>query len=887
VACQLRGMAKPEHSRRAAAEPWPTVRRGGVWGTAARAVIALLGLGAGLGALGAIAVYASFSGELSRPEWRERLRSFDDMVAVGVTRFEASDHSLVGETFSERRLAVRWEEIPQKLIRAFLAVEDARFFEHEGIDLRGVARAMVVNLLAGSMREGASTITQQLAKTLVGSHKSLSRKVLEAILARRMESRYTKQQILTWYLNAIYLGHGSYGVKAAAQNYFRKPLEALTLREMATLAGLPQAPGKVNPWLDPEGSAKRTLHVLTKLEEQGWASQAETALARAEELVVHPLRDPLRDQAPAYTETVRRRGSEMFGADWQTSSGLTVTLGLDPATQRTAETTLATHLEALQARQGFRGPLGNLDAATFLTRNASHAEERLATSPVGARVLGRVDAVTRDAATLSLSPRLKATLSLADAAWAGPFTEQPLDAAGKRVRTARVSFDVKLKDLTAALAVGDVVLVEIQAPEAPKPARKAPRRKKQAEPEPAEPAAAAQAGASTPYRAVLVPIPTVEGALVTLAPDGQTVDAMAGGSDFDRSEVNRAFSLRQLGSLMKPVIYGLAYELGLAPSALLSGAPYREGRYNPTGQRAADDMTVWDGLVMSENSVSLRVHRYTLDRASPEVYRAWGTALGLSRPLEGHRSEVLGMDQTIWDALKAYGSFASSGLRVSPQMVQKAVTRDGRVVSRALHPVGVHASTHDTLLGLWDRVVTPPARMLSRSTAFLVARNMTEVVDRGTGREARKLPFDTAGKTGTLDYDVWFAGFSDRRAAVVWMGDDRRSRTLGPTERDNRVYGATGPLPAWVSFMSAVDGTPDEVKRGKPAGDMPPDVAMLSIDPETGLLAANCKTPPPPRPDGTTPPKPRSMPHRVGTGPVDSAPCPEELHDISTTEDNF
>ncbi len=877
-------MVSPTRSREDAA-PWPAVRHGGLAGTVARAVVACFGFAGCLGALGALAVYTSFAGELSQPEWRERLRSFDDMVAVGVTRFEAADHSLVGETFSERRLGVGWEELPQKLIRAFLAVEDARYFEHDGIDLRGVARAMVVNLLAGSMREGASTITQQLAKTLVGNRKSLSRKVLEAILARRMESRYTKQQILTWYLNVIYLGHGSYGVKAAAQNYFRKPLEALTLREMATIAGLPQSPGKVNPWLAPEASAKRTLHVLDKLEEQQWITATEAEAARAERLVVHPLRDPLRDQAPAYTETVRRRGAELFGDDWQASGGLTVTLGLDPATQRAAETALADHLEDLQAHQGFRGPLGNLDAETFLARNASFADERLAAGPVGARVLGRVETVSREVATLILGPRQRATLTLADASWAGPFTEQPLDAAGKRVRTARVSFDVKLKDLATALKVGDVVLVEIRAPDAAKPGRKPSRRKRGAEPEPAAPTL--PDGDKVPHRAVLVPIATVEGALVTLGPDGQAVDAMAGGYDFDRSEVNRAFSLRQLGSLMKPVIYGLAYELGLAPSALLSGAPYREGAYNPTGQRASDDMSVWDGLVMSENSVSLRVHRYTLDRATPEVYRAWGTALGLSRPLEGHRSEVLGMDQTIWDTLKAYGSFASSGLRVSPQLVQKAVTRDGRVVIRAMHPLQVHATTHDTLLGLWDRVLAPPARMLNRSTAFLIARNMMEVVDRGTAREARKLPFDTAGKTGTLDYDVWFAGFSDRRTTIVWMGDDRRARTLGPTERDNRVYGATGPLPTWVAFMGNVDRTPDEVKRGKPAGDQPPDVALLSIDPETGLLAGECKTPPPPRPDGTPPPKPRSLPHRVGTGPVDKAPCPEELHDIMETEDNF
>jgi penicillin-binding protein 1A len=874
--------------------PIPSVRRGGRAGFLARLAVALGGFGIGLGALAAMAIYTAYAGELTRPEWREKLRSFDDMVAVGVTRFEASDHSLVGETFEERRLAVAWEELPRKLILAFLAVEDARFFDHTGIDLRGVARAMVVNLMAGNLREGASTITQQLAKTLVGAQKSLTRKVLEAILARRMEDRYTKEQILTWYLNVIYLGHGSYGVKAAAQNYFRKTLDGLTLAEMAALAGLPQSPGRVNPWLNPEASRRRTHHVLDKMLEQGWISSAEADAAKREPLKVYPLREPLRDQAPWYTETVRRDGAKLLGPDWL-ARGLNVTLGLDPATQRTAELELAEELEGVQMRQGWRGALGNLPRDTFLARNAEWAPQLLATAtpgaiPVGARVLARVERVNARSADMLISNDIVATMALADASWAAPWTEQPVvagdDGRKRRDTKAKVSFDSKLKSLDLAFSVGDIVLVEVLEPPAPpkeSPPKKAPktpkppRKPKKDTKKRKGPEAVADTKDAAPRVLHVKPVALSEvgGALLSLHPDGTSVDAMVGGFDFDRSEVNRAQSLRQLGSLMKPVIYGLAYELSLPPSALLSGAPFRDGRYNPTGARVEDDMFVWDGLAESENSVSLRVLRYVLNRTDDEAYRAWGKALGLSRPLEGHMSEVLGMDQTLWDAFTAYATFASVGLKVTPRLVQKAVDRDGKVVLRQVHPLQVHTSTHDALIAVHQRAATPPTRMIRRSTAHILVRNLVDAIQRGTGREARSLGFPVAGKTGTLPYDVWFAGFSDRRTTLVWVGDDNRTRTLGPSERDNRIYGATAPLPVFVRFMRAVDTLPKGAARAVPGGEPPPDVYDVAIDPATGLLA---------HPDT---PGARVLPHRAGTAPIDYAPRAQDILNVGDIEQEF
>jgi len=233
------------------------------------------------------------------------------------------------------------------------------------------------------------------------------------------------------------------------------------------------------------------------------------------------------------------------------------------------------------------------------------------------------------------------------------------------------------------------------------------------------------------------------------------------------------------------------------------------------------------------------------------------------------------MDQLIWDAFKAYATLAHAGRTMGPDLILKATDRDGHVVRRAIHPLQVHATAHDTLIAVHERATSPPLRMIRHSTAYLVARNLTEVVRAGTATAARKIGFPAAGKTGTLPYDVWFAGFSDRRVALAWIGEDRRTRTIGPSESDNRIYGSTGPLPVWVEFMSAVDKLPKGVDRSSPAGPMPDDVEELSIDPETSLLA---------NPDT---PGARLLPHRRGTGPTTFAPRREDLNDVGNLETEF
>ncbi|MGM0575767.1 MAG: penicillin-binding protein 1A [Myxococcota bacterium] len=809
-------------------------RRGGWPGTALRALVVVGLVGALLAGAAAFGAYAWYARDLPR------LDRFDDLVSPGVTRFEAGDGQVVGEWYQQRRIQLDWDQLPRKLVLAFLAAEDARFFFHEGVDLKGIVRAMITNIRAGEIREGASTITQQLAKALVGHDKSYERKIREAILARRMEDIYTKQQILTWYLNAIYLGHGSYGVQAAAQNYFRKDVWDLDLAEVAMIGGLPQSPGRVNPAVDMPAARRRMGHVLDQMHRRGWITADEREAALSTDLEVHPIRDTLGDHVPYYTEEVRKRIVDRYGEDGEGRSwldlGLRVSMAVDPATQRVASEALGAALEDLAKRQGFPGPLGRMERDDFLARSAPYLPAGGVSE--GDRLLGRVTKAGEETATVELADGVAGTLRLKDTRWAGPYTEFPVKG-GRRITSGRVSFEPRLGAMNDALSPGDVVYVEVGGGKRDAPSLE------------------------------MVPIPLMEGAFVSYPTAGGGLDALVGGWDFDRSQVNRAFSVRQTGSTMKPIVYSKAYDLGLPPSALFSGAPFREGDYNPTGKRTKDDMLVWDALAKSENSVSLRVLQYVLHHTSRDDYQAWGRALGLPRQLEGFTSEVLGADQTPFGMAHAFGVFARRGLDPTMGLVRKVVDDSGRVLERHVHPLDRHAPLHDVILAAWDRALRPAERRIAPRTAYLTGANLVEVVERGTGRRARRLEREVAGKTGTLPYDVWFDGFSRERVAVVWIGADRRERPLGLSEDVNRVYGSDTALPAWLAFMERVGaGRPHRSIVREP----PPDIVRVRVDPDTGLLAR----------DGG-----REIPHREGTAPTEFGWEPESPQNIHETETEF
>ena len=834
-------------------------RKGGLAGALLRLLL-VAGVAVGLGVMVAgLALYARFARGL--PE----IIPFDQHTFEGVTTFYADDGEVIGELFEERRILLPYEKLPRKLILAFLAAEDKRFFSHEGLDLRGIARAALTNLRAGGVVEGGSTITQQLAKQTLGRQKTLARKVREAIFARRLEDVYTKEQILLLYLNRIYLGHNSYGVQAAAQNYFRKNVWELSLGEMAMIAGLPQSPSRVNPAVAMEASRRRQREVLDRMVTAGFVTREEADAAAAQDLVVYPLADDFKDRVPWFTEHVRRSMSAALSGGWL-HRGLSIYTTASVPLGIAAEEALREGLVALDKRQGYRGPLARVPDAE--ARDALLA--RTAAAFQGVPRVGQLTPVIVTQAEKAgvhvlVEKDVRGFIPASDVRWAGPYSEFPLvdkviRKGGMRVTVKErddggsVSLDPKLKDIAKTFQPGDVLLARVVPPESGK--------KKGKKSEPVLP--------EDTLRLSLVQPPKVEGAFVAFDPDTGQVKALAGGYDFEQSEVDRVFSLRQTGSTMKPIVYSKAYDLGLPPSTLFSGAPFNLDGYNPTGDKAVPDMTLWDALTKSENSVSLRVLQYVLSHTSLEDYQEWGRKLGLGRELTGYPSEVLGADQTLWDMTGAISRFARQGRYFERTFVRKVTDSDGKVVLRNLVLADAANDTQDVLDALYDAVTRAPEQSIDPVTAYITSANLHEVTVRGTAsRVGKSLDREAAGKTGTLPYDVWFIGYTDSLVGGAWVGSDRRERVLGKSKRRNLVHGGNTALPIWLTFMK-------EALAKRPKGSflarVPDGVETARIDPGTGYLA---------REDGEL------IPHRRGTAPTRSTPVDITPELIGTHERDF
>ncbi|MEO5368314.1 MAG: transglycosylase domain-containing protein, partial [Magnetococcus sp. WYHC-3] len=458
------------------------------------------------------------------------LYSLSDYHPNLATRVYARDYQLMGEFSTENRQFVPINEVPRRLIDAFLATEDSRFYHHLGIDPVGIARAMVKNLRTMSFREGASTITQQVARTfLLSREKKLERKIREAILAWRIEQRFTKDEILELYINQIYLGAGSYGVGAAARVYFNRDVGELSLAQMAMLAGLPKAPSSYNPWRRPEEARQRRALVLERMLAEGVITEAEAAQALKDDLALAKPAKPLEKVAPHFLEHVRRTLMEEWGSDQLYRGGLEVHTTLDPALQRAAHAALREGLLAYDRRHGYRGPLERLprlDEAALAQWRASHASQP---TSLGGFAKALALEVTQDKARLMLVDGSSVMLEMVGVKWA----RRRVDDNKTRGPEVRRMGDV--------VAPGDMVLVEEHVPT------------------PAAIRAGKLTGAAARPHLRLAQEPDVEGALVAIDPHTGQILAMVGGYDFESSEFNRATQAhRQPGSAFKPLIYAYA-----------------------------------------------------------------------------------------------------------------------------------------------------------------------------------------------------------------------------------------------------------------------------------------------------------------------------------------
>ncbi|AGW13123.1 penicillin-binding protein 1A [Megalodesulfovibrio gigas] len=672
-----------------------------------------------------------------------------------VTMVYARDGELMGMFGREKRFLAPLAQIPAHVVNAFLAAEDSAFYEHEGVDLQAIFRAFSKNVAAGGIVQGASTITQQVIKRLLlTSEKSYIRKAKEAILAYRLERRLTKNEILSIYLNDIFLGAGAYGVEAAARIYFGKHVTDLTLSEGALLAGLPKAPTTYNPYHDPKVAKERQQYVLGRMLELTWITQEEHDAALAAPLEYRSMEDPTFGRGAYYLEEVRRTliasltadAVQAMGFDTNATGeealytlGLQVFTSMDMQHQIAAEDALRRGLEDATRRAGWKGPVKTVTPDRFdefLAGDGALPPNRLPQGPVLALVV-RVNA---EGAEVQLGQQKKGRIPAASISWA---------------RKAR-------GPAGSALAVGDVIWVTLDEP--------------------------AQFLDPTVSHAActMQPIVKIQGALVSMEPNTGDVTALVGGYDFHESSFNRATQAqRQPGSSFKPIVYSAAMDNGFTPASVLYDRPisiwdagsktlwepknYSNKFYGPT--------LLTTGLALSRNLVTIQV----ADRIGMNKVAERARDLGLGEH-PAYLSVALGSQVvTPINLVQAYTAFANGGVVSSPRLMASLADNQGRQL----------------------RFFEPQLRQaISPQNAYIMANMLKHVVLRGTATKARVLNRPLAGKTGTTneERDAWFLGFAPYLVSGVYVGYDDYS-PMGKQET-----GARAALPIWIDYRQQVEG---------------------------------------------------------------------------------
>lgn len=665
----------------------------------------------------------------------EQLQNYQPSL---VTTVYSDDRQPIGQFFIERRILTPLAKIPKALTQAVIATEDARFFEHPGLDYIGMLRAAWTNIRHGGKKvEGASTITQQLARSLfLSSERSYERKIRELVLAYKMEAVSGKEQILEIYLNQIYFGQGSYGVASAAQSYFGKKLSELTLAESAFLAGLPKSPSRFSPFTAYDRAKKRQEHVLFRMEEAGFIAAAAREAAAAETLNFR--RPGGESLAPYFVEHVRQLLMAKYGETMVYKGGLQIHTTLNLSMQKAAEAAFLAGVRELDKRQGWRGPRRTVDLSAL--QSSIVASEDRPLKP-GNMAEGIVLRAAKDFYVVQVGS-VAAKLAFDDMAWAKRQLKGP---------DPTVNFVVN-PNLTQLLKPGDVVEVGVK-----KVSRDG-------------------------MQLTLEQTPIVEGGLIAIDPQSGAIQAMVGGYDFLRSEYNRAVQAhRQPGSAFKPLIYATAMSQGLSPATQILDAPvvYEQEEDDKTwkpenyGRKFHGMVSLRDALAHSHNLATVRL----LDKVGIKNVIEFSRSVGMVSPLPADLSLGLGSSSVgLMELTSVYGVFLNQGTRVEPYAIKVVTDSTGTPLESA----------------------QPQSQeVLSKETAYLITNMMEDVVQKGTGQAAKALNRPIAGKTGTTnDYiNAWFIGGAPNLVTGVYVGfDDRRS--LGESET-----GARAALPIWMAFM--------------------------------------------------------------------------------------
>ncbi|MGD9541227.1 penicillin-binding protein 1A [Methylocystis sp.] len=757
----------------------------------------------------------------------EQLRNYEPPVT---TRLHAGDGSILAEYSHERRLFLPGSAIPQLVKQAFISAEDKNFYNHIGVDPEGVMRAVTVLAQGGRHMQGASTITQQVAKNfLVGNERSIERKVREALVAFRIEAAYPKDKILELYLNEIYLGLGNYGVASAALNYFNKSVNELTLAEAAYLAALPKAPSNYHPFQNRERAIERRNYVIDRLIADGYVTAEEGAKAKAEPLGVNPrVLSPNTYVAGYFAEEVRRQLLEQYSEKKLYEGGLSVRTTLDPKMQAWTRKALADGLVRFDEAHGFRGAMNHIDIS-------SDWGETLAMIPALGDVkpwrLAVVLDVSGDSARIGLQPGREKSGEVARERETGVLTAEGMRWAGRSPRS--------------ALSPGDVIYVEPFAGHAP-----------------------------GQYR--LRQIPDISGAMVAMDPHTGRVFSMVGGFSFDQSSFNRATqALRQPGSSFKPFVYATALDNGYTPSSSILDEPISiqqaDGTYwtpeNFEGGHGTGAHPLRYGVEHSKNMMTVRLAK---DVGMPLIAE-YAKRFGVYDEMTPYLSMALGAGETtLLRMVTGYSMLANGGKRIKPTLIDRIQDRWGKTLYRhdERQCIGCDAAQWENQLE--PKLVDKREQVLDPLTAYQITSIMEGVIQRGTGVSIRAVGKHLAGKTGTTNdaKDLWFVGFSPDLAVGVFIGYDR-PRSLG-----SHAQAAQFAAPIFRDFMTvALKDKPDTPFR------VPPGIKLISVDVHSGLRSSGAGTILEAFKPGTAPPDaysggggpraldtPRDVDQQVGSG---------------------
>jgi len=685
---------------------------------------------------------------------------------------------VIGKFWEEKRIVVPLEGLPQHVIHAFVAAEDARFFEHKGVDIISIIRALLKNLSAGKIEQGGSTITQQVTRSLLlkNTKRTYRRKAREAILSIQLEKSFSKEKILFLYLNQIYLGQGAYGVEAAARTYFNKSAKDLSIAEAALLAGLVQAPSRYSPISHLDKAKARQKYVLERMSEEGYITHEAFTDALASHLDIKSIAESAFEKAPYFTEHIRRYILKTYGRDLLYRGGLKIYTTINLEMQAKAREALIIGLSELDKREGYRGPLRHFSPEE-ISGFKSKALDRVALNPLemGSVVQGIVERVDdeKQEVTLWIGGEM-GRMPISRMAWA------------RKLNPEIPYYSARVKKPSEVFKEGDEILVRLLE----------------------------RGIAPIAWEVSLEQTPEIQGALFCMVPETGEVKAIIGGRDYAVSQFNRALqSRRQPGSAFKPLIYAAALDWGMSPVEVLMDAPYisdqnpeeevwkpknyKEKFFGPTLLRTA--------LARSRNVVTVKI----LKKIGVPYTIGYARKLGIESDLSPDLSLALGSSGvSLMEITRAYSVFASGGMLVKPMFVTRIMDRSGQIIEE---------SQPDTV------------EVISKETAYVMTDILKAVIQEGTGWRIRALKRPSAGKTGTTNdlRDAWFIGYAPGLVTGVWVGyDDRKPMGKGET-------GSRAASPIWLYFMS-------EVLKGQPAVDFkaPDGVVFAKIDAKSGLLAS-------------------------------------------------